>query len=505
MTTQVDAALETLDGLAQALAEVLSPTLTEAGQRAMSNDQFLVFTRLVESIGRRVDAARVIGAAEMERRTTPDGTRLVHALGCTSATEALTRLTGVSTATARARLRASRPIAPSMSLTGEHIPAAFPRLRTALEEGKIGIDSVTAITTTLGPISTRCHPTELAAAEEELVGAAVGAAGEPSCDADTLRCQAQVWALVLDPDGVLPEYERAARRRGFTLGRVRDGLIPVTGGLLPDVAAQLQRLFDANMSPRVAGAATEHTTTEGTAAKDTTTGGTATESIGSTATEFVGGPRFVESHEPDEFAEIDTRTRAQKQHDALAAILGVAARSTESPSIGGAAPALLVTISAAELEAENGVAFVDGTDQHLPAAVARRIACSHGTQRVVLSDDGRIIELGSPQRVFTGHQRRAITVRDGNCIIPGCHVPAVWCEVHHTIEHSRGGPTHVDFGVLLCWHHHRTLETSGWRVRMVDGIPEVKAPRHIDPLQLWRPVRRSAAVEFERRRRKRAG
>jgi hypothetical protein len=84
--------------------------------------------------------------------------------------------------------------------------------------------------------------------------------------------------------------------------------------------------------------------------------------------------------------------------------------------------------------------------------------------------------VGSPNRTFSGHQRRAITARDGACIIPGCHVPASWCEIHHVQEHAKGGPTHTDNGVPLCWWHHRTIDFSGWEIRMVEGMPEVRAP-----------------------------
>src|SRR5690606_11828880 len=91
-------------------------------------------------------------------------------------------------------------------------------------------------------------------------------------------------------------------------------------------------------------------------------------------------------------------------------------------------------------------------------------------------------------RIFNAHQRRAILLRDGGCIIPGCTVPAAWCEIHHVHEYARGGPTHTDNGVALCWHHHRTIDTNGWSIRMRDGTPEVRAPHHWDASGRWRPA-----------------
>jgi len=119
-------------------------------------------------------------------------------------------------------------------------------------------------------------------------------------------------------------------------------------------------------------------------------------------------------------------------------------------------------------------------------------------QRVVFDDTGRIVQLGTLERVFGHHQRRAISLRDGGCVIPGCHVRAEWCEIHHVVEHSRGGPTHTDNGVLLCWHHHRTLETSGWEIRMNQGIPEVRGPSWWDAFRKWRQVTKSPVRMRER-------
>ena len=102
-----------------------------------------------------------------------------------------------------------------------------------------------------------------------------------------------------------------------------------------------------------------------------------------------------------------------------------------------------------------------------------------------------IVSIETLDRVFNHHQRRAITFRDGGCIIPGCHVPPQWCEIHHVEEHSRGGPTHTDNGVLLCWFHHRTIDSGSWSIRMVDGVPHVRGPHWWDAHGRWRPATKS--------------
>jgi hypothetical protein len=140
------------------------------------------------------------------------------------------------------------------------------------------------------------------------------------------------------------------------------------------------------------------------------------------------------------------------------------------------------------LTGSRGWAHIDGADLSASVGLARAVACSGAVQRVAVTADGRVLRLGTEERVFNRHQRRAIAVRDGGCIIPGCGVPAGWCEIHHVTEHSRAGATHTDNGVLLCWFHHRFLGRSGWGIRMNRGVPEVQAPGWIDSARRWRRV-----------------
>jgi hypothetical protein len=183
----------------------------------------------------------------------------------------------------------------------------------------------------------------------------------------------------------------------------------------------------------------------------------------------------------------DERTSPQKRHDAFASLVDAAARSAEVASMGGAAPTVLVKVDERDLLEGRGAGWIDGVDEPIPMAAITQFACAGGIQKL-LTKGGRIVSLWSPERCFTPQQRRAIAARDGGCVIPGCRVPAGWCEVHHVLEHSRGGPTHTDNGVTLCWFHHRSIDTGGWAVRMRDGTPQVRAPGWIDRDGCWLPV-----------------
>ncbi|MBG6213603.1 HNH endonuclease signature motif containing protein, partial [Cryobacterium sp. CAN_C2] len=82
----------------------------------------------------------------------------------------------------------------------------------------------------------------------------------------------------------------------------------------------------------------------------------------------------------------------------------------------------------------------------------------------------------------------AIAARDEGCIIPGCTIPARWCEIHHIIPWQNNGPTNIDNGTLLCWYHHHTINSNGWKIRITNGRPQLLGPLLWDPTQTWRPA-----------------
>lgn len=466
--------------IGEALGELraaLAPLLDGSFARRANDAQLLDLASDTEGLGRLIDALRLEFAAEIGHRCRPElaDERLSHTHGCRSASELLERVTLASGATARQRLKAADPVRGRVDLAGEPRPARFDVVRRAMLAGEIGVDSASAIIAALEPVHARgVDSAGVDAAERALVDAATGADGSPPATADDLSVMAQVWALHLDPDGALPDEDTAMRTRGLSLGRERHGIVPLRGDLLPEVAAQLQRLLDAFTNPRVkAGPTFFPADAEADADRETD-----------------GGDPLL-----------DPRTQPQQRHDAFAGVLQVAAGAKDAPLLGGAAPTLVVTATVDQLQRKDGVAFVSGAREAggVPIAVAHHIGCAGAVQRLVITPEGRIVELGSPQRTFPTHARRAIGVRDGECVIPSCHVPAMWCEVHHVTPAAQGGPTHTDNGVLLCWYHHRTIDSAGWEIRMVHGVPWVRAPRWIDPGRRWRssagsPSRRLSAM-----------
>jgi len=284
----------------------------------------------------------------------------------------------------------------------------------------------------------------------------------------------------LDPDGPEPREHAAFQRRFLTVGEQRDGLVPLRGLVVPEAAAQLLRISDAIHNPKVSDGPRFEPTDPDQVLDDaddgSDEGGTGAESS------LVGAARL---------------TRGQRLHDVLATALNIAARADEMPLLGGAAPTLVVAIDAGVLAGDAGeeggpgagmradAATLEGTAFSAGIAVAEQACCTGVVQRV-FHERGRIVRLETVDRVFNAPQRRAIAWRDRECVIPGCHVPSTWTEIHHVQEHALGGRTHTDNGVALCFAHHRTLHVNGWQVRMREGRPEIRGPAIWDPAQKWR-------------------
>lgn len=108
------------------------------------------------------------------------------------------------------------------------------------------------------------------------------------------------------------------------------------------------------------------------------------------------------------------------------------------------------------------------------AGMVALTACDALFERVVLDAKGAVLDLGQAVRLASAAQRRAVEVRDRGCVFPGCDRPASWCDVHHVLWFSRGGPTTVGNLALLCPVHHALVHTGQWEVTMLDGIPHVR-------------------------------
>lgn len=429
----------------------------------------------VESVGRLADAARVSAAAPLASNAT-----LVERLGFTSATDAVSVFARISRPSARARVIVSAAVSADRSISGAELPPQRPALAEALAAGDVGLEAAAVIVRELDAVAPRTDVDVQAAAERLMVTLASGVdpmtgVTTPPVPLEYLTAELRQVAATIDPDGARPREERAARRRGLRLGSPdSDGARPVSGLLMADIGALLEGLLEAQRR---------------------TPSFVDLDAIGADAS---GADRAASS---------DNRTPDQRRHDAFAEILIAASHAEGAPQLNGSAVTVLVTVNADSL-GDDGYGGTDGTAGEglsgdpigimagTDAPVSRAEVLRHmdaGGYRVVTLHKGRIAGISSPQRCFTSVQRLGIAARDGlRCATPGCTTPHYALQVHHVVPFRENGPTHTDNGILLCYWHHRMVDTGPWHYRMARGVPEVRGPGILDWVPLSVPQRLAA-------------
>ncbi len=177
----------------------------------------------------------------------------------------------------------------------------------------------------------------------------------------------------------------------------------------------------------------------------------------------------------------DLRSPGEQRADAVIEVCRIAGAYGQLPDNGGDRPQVIVTIDYDSLRRQAGVGTFDDGSLLSPAA-ARRIACDAGIIPAVLGSTSQPLDVGRQARLVTGPLRRALVLRDKGCAFPGCDRPPRWCDAHHALHWSNGGPTELSNLVLLCGFHHRLIHHSDWHVTInpKDGLPEFTPPAFID-------------------------
>lgn len=506
----------------------------------LTDRDLLSLTQQLEQTAHLADALLVQLSGAIDARSAPHlEDSLAKRAGCRNTTELLQRLSRRSVSSLGRRLKVARATRSEIGISGVPVLPDFPAVAAALAAGQLPLDSALQIIQSIKSLPSHIDPERVFVAERSIVAQAAGlpfeddsndeagdiedgATGDGDSevegeggiplpvDSDTVRLICDRWCSFLDQDGKEPSEEEAMAKRYFRLGREKNGLVPAHGLLTPDTAALIGNLFSAINSPLTS---TNCDPTSGDGSSSDSAGDSAgcvhpgtdpaelqgvaaARASAPTSASAPSGVRFTEESVPgnERNGRNDERSYAQKVHDALRIVAETAARAAETPQLGGAPVTVLIQTTQEDLSKPSGTGTAwlhghDGLPSPVSLSVARHGICAGATQRVLTGPRGEILGIDSPTRTFTAHQRRAIMARDGGCIIPGCTVPALWCEVHHVVEWANGGPTSTDNGSLLCWYHHRSIDSNDWHIRMVEGLPEVLAPPWIDPEQKWRTTR----------------
>lgn len=406
-----------LDGIAEAL-RALAAAGGDRPAAALTPAQLVAVNQAFGALKRHVDAAFAPVAAEISRQSRRELGKdsLAKKQGFASPAVLISTTSGTSVGEAVRIVQVGEATAPRVSLTGEALPAKRPHIADAVAAGRIGMTAAAAIVSLLDRLAVRVDRARLDDAERQLAGLAPGLRPD---EFSKLLARAEAH---LDPDGVEPRHEALRADRSLVL-QERDGMLLLTGKLDPETAAPVHAAIHALV-----------------------------------------GDALRRNEHADE-GEPDLRSVKQMQADALADICRHAIGCAGVPT--GPTATVVVRIDLADLQAEAGVATIDGIAQPVPASAVRRLAADGQVIPCVLGGESEILDWGRAKRLFTPAQKLALAERDGGCV--SCGAPPAWCHGHHLAWWDRdGGRTDLENGVLLCTGCHHRLHADGWEIR-VDG------------------------------------
>ncbi len=341
-------------------------------------------------------------------------------LGYPTITELVRAIARVPLSEARARIAAATDVLPSSGFHGAPVEPKLPATAAAVAEHAIGAADVRVIRSILARLPPHLGDDTRTEVEAELAHHA------RTLDAGQLTVLGKRILAYLDQDGWRPN-DSAETRRHLSF-RDRDGGCELAGWLDREAAEILRVALSPLAAPR-----------------------------------------------PGTDTEIDLRTAAQRDADALVDLAQRSLSAGDLPTEGGERPQVVVTVSLGVLQGRIGAASLTFGGP-INAEIARRIACDARVIPVVLGSRGEPLDVGRASYTVPTAIRRAVIVRDGGCAFPGCSVPARWCEIHHIVHWADDGPTSVGNCVALCGRHHKLAHHSHWRIEMASGIPEFHPP-----------------------------
>jgi hypothetical protein len=97
----------------------------------------------------------------------------------------------------------------------------------------------------------------------------------------------------------------------------------------------------------------------------------------------------------------------------------------------------------------------------VPAEAARALACDGSWRAWVTDAIGAITATGTQSYVPSAALARLIRAREPRCRFPGCHQPALRCDLDHTIPWPQGPTSAANLGPL-CRRHHNLKTHTPW-------------------------------------------
>ncbi len=168
--------------------------------------------------------------------------------------------------------------------------------------------------------------------------------------------------------------------------------------------------------------------------------------------------------------EDDPRSPKQRRCDALGEIADRALSQVDRVS---GSSAVTITVTPDQLHGGDGVCWPEALLMSRPDLAIH--TCTASVTYVIGHPIDTMprwepLEVGLTERYATPAQRRALAVRDGGCVHPGCTVRPERCIAHHIRHWRDGGATDLRNLVLLCDFHHRRVHLGRERVTITNGV-----------------------------------
>ena len=401
---------------------------------ALTTPERVALLERCERIRRRLPVVEHPVINQLARQATPVelGGKLSHAIA---------EWTLISRAEAARRIHEAADLGPRHGLTGEPLAPALAATAAAQRDGTLGAGQVAVIRRFLKQLPGWVDAPTREQAEADL--ARIGTRQRP----EPLAKFADRLTDYLNPDGTYTDDDRA-RRRALTLGTQQpDGMSELRGWLSPELRATLEALLAKLAAP-------------GMCNPDDDT-------------------PVVDGAPSQEGIDRDSRSGAQRNHDALTAALRALLASGELGQHNGLPASIVVTTTLADLEAAAGRGLTGGGTL-LPMSDVIRMA-RHAHHYLAVFDKGKALALYHTKRLASPGQRIVLYGKDRGCTAPGCDVPGYLCEVHHVTDYAKCRTTDVDDLTFACGPHHRMLQPRGWTTRKnTRGDTQWIPPPHLD-------------------------
>ncbi|WP_229705058.1 HNH endonuclease signature motif containing protein [Williamsia phyllosphaerae] len=328
----------------------------------------------------------------------------------------------------RRRLRAVQHLEAMHAMTGELLPPRAPNTAAGLADGHLGAEHVDAILDVLAKVPAAVDPDETAKAES-----ALATEGRRLTPREITQLGVRILAY-LDPDGTLTDDRDRARNRRLSLSAQDAQLMSKLSGTLdPTTRALFEVVLAAWAAPGMNNPDDDQSPRGDTADID---------------------PDLLR-----EAAGRDSRSVAQRNHDALKALLQCAADGgLLGASHRGLPPHIIISITESELRDRAGVAnTATGTD--LPITDVLTLAARAQMHLAVFDDHtAEPLFLGRAHRLASQAQRFVLFAKYGGCGAADCPTPFAHCEIHHADKDwADGGTTDVNHLAPACGPHNRAV------------------------------------------------